>query len=122
MRRHGGALFSRLTLLHQAGLFVVFHCARVQRRRKAVLDHLFFFQVLEGRMEFLELVKVFEYRSDHVVDGIIRDLGRGNEGGADAEGLGVGVGSAIHAAGNGRSAVIGVFLDQLVNLRPGDFH
>ena len=74
---------------------------------KSVLDHLFFFQVFKGRMELLEIVEVFEYGLDNVVNDIIRDLGGRNKGGAHTKGLGIVGCSPVHAAGyDGGSVVV----------------
>jgi hypothetical protein len=54
----------------------------------------------------LKFIEILENRLDDIVDHYLPDLGRGDEGGAHTEGLGVGVGAAVHAAGDGGLAVV----------------
>ena len=62
-------------LHHQSGFFVVLHSAVMQRCGETVLDHFFFFQIDECRVQFLELIKILEDRLDDIVDHIVGDFG-----------------------------------------------
>ena len=93
----------------------------MERRGERVLDHLGFGQIAEGGMQLLEVVEVVEDRLDHGVDHIVRNVGRGDEGGADAEGLDVGL-VVVHPGRNGRRAIVGILVDQPFDRFAGRVH
>ena len=87
----------------------------MQGCRETILDHLLFLEVLECRVKLFEVIEVFENRPGHRVDNLVRCIGRGDKGCTHAEGLGVLVAAAIHAARNGCMAVIGMFGNELLD-------
>ena len=58
-----------------AALFVITLGTRMQRCGKTVLDHVRFAQVLKGRMQTLETVKIVEDRFDDLIHHLVVDIG-----------------------------------------------
>ena len=86
---------------------------------KPVLRHLARIEIGKSRVQSLELIDVLEDSFHDLVDHVLGHVGRGDEGGTDAESRRVIVVAAIHAARDRRRAVIAVLLDQLVDGRSG---
>ena len=93
----------------------------MQRCRKAVFDHFFFFEDRKSRVQLFEVVEVFKDCFYNIVNDVRIGCGLGHEGRADTEGLNVVRVTAIHAARNGGNTVIRVIGNQFVYFRTGNF-
>ena len=101
-----------MLLIHQTQLFVGALGTWVQRGRQTVADHLRRIKVCKCWVQATEVVQVGQNRLSNHISYIVRYIRRCHECCANTECCRVGIVASIHAARDGRDAVVWVVSQQ----------